>query len=213
MSGHNVMFSIENIAQRPFGLGRFLGVAEVVPALGQIGQGLLDLLLGATLSPHRAENSRAACQYKAGASPAVTMAFVAGKGGMSPSDRGGTTEAVVMAALAKAGYLVLLPIGVARYDLAIDRRDGTGIKTVQVKTARVQGGCITWWSASFRKETGQRSSYTGEVDYFGVWCPGLDDAYLVPVDLVASREGRLRLLPTANNQQAGIRWADEFLIK
>jgi PD-(D/E)XK endonuclease len=97
--------------------------------------------------------------------------------------------------------------------MAIDARDGTGIKTVQCKTARMLDGCITWWSASFSKETGQRSSYTGEVDYFGVWCPGLDAAYLVPVDQVASRQGRLRVLPPGDNQQAGIRWADEFLIK
>jgi hypothetical protein len=133
---------------------------------------------------------------------------------MTPSDRGGLTEAVVLSALAKAGYLVLLPFGVARYDLAIDARDGSGIKTVQCKTAKVQGGSITWWAASFNHATGARSSYTGEVDYFdGVWCPGFDDAYLVPVDVVASREGRQRLLPTGNNQKSGVRWAEDFKIK
>lgn len=141
------------------------------------------------------------------------MALVAGAGVMSPSDRGGTTEAVLIAALAKAGYLVLLPIGVARYDLAIDARDGTGIKTVQCKTARVDRGCIIWATASFDHATGMRASYAGEVDYFGVWCPDFDDAYLVPVDLVPPRGGRLRLIPARNNQQSGVRWAEDFKIK
>lgn len=136
-------------------------------------------------------------------------------GDMTPSARGGLTEAVILSALVKAGYTVLVPFGVARYDLAFDAGDSTGIKTVQCKTARIdpRGGCIVWWTASYNRVTGERSSYTGEADYFGVWCPGTDDAYLVPVKEVASREGRLRFTPTVNNQQAGIRYAEHYKIK
>jgi len=135
---------------------------------------------------------------------------------MRSFERGDLTEAVILSSLAKAGYTVLVPFGVARYDLAIDARDGNGVKTVQCKTGRLRNGCIIWATCSNHTLTHVRTSYRGQVDYFGVWCPDPDagdDVYLVPVDAVGEREGALRITqPKIRVQQAGLRWAKDFKI-
>lgn len=132
---------------------------------------------------------------------------------MNTDDKGNLTEAVVLSELAKAGYTVLVPFGVARYDLAVDDRTGGGLKTVQCKTGRMKFGCINFASCS-RSPRSPRANYRGQVDYFGVWCPDLpENAYLVPVDAVGTTEGILRIEPAKNNQSSRVRWADEFRIK
>jgi hypothetical protein len=133
---------------------------------------------------------------------------------MKPSERGDRTEAVVLAALARAGYTVLIPFGVARYDMAIDAMDGTGIKTVQCKTARLDRGCVIFRTHSLDRQTGVRRGYKGEVDYFGVWCPARPDAtYLVPVEEVPEIYGWLRVDPAKNGQAAKIKWASQYEVK
>jgi hypothetical protein len=126
---------------------------------------------------------------------------------------GSRTEAVVLSALAKAGYTVLVPFGVARYDLAVDDRTGAGIKTVQCKTGRLRYGCVIFNTCSQDRGTKVRTSYRGQVDYFGVCCPGTEDIYLVPVDKVGAMEGCLRIDPVKNNQRTSVRWANDFVIK
>jgi len=59
---------------------------------------------------------------------------------VNSSDIGTRTEAVILSALANAGYTVLMPFGPARYDLAIDAHDGNSIKAVQCKTGRLRPG-------------------------------------------------------------------------
>jgi PD-(D/E)XK endonuclease len=133
---------------------------------------------------------------------------------MKPSEQGDKTEAVVLSFLAQAGYTVLVPFGVARYDLAIDPRDGSGIKTVQCKTGRIDRGCILFRTHSVDRQTGARKHYRGEVDYFGVWCsarPG--SAYLVPVGETPETMGYLRIDPPRSNQLKNIKWADQYEIK
>lgn len=127
---------------------------------------------------------------------------------MNTSSKGDRTEAVVLSALAKAGYTILVPFGVARYDLAVD--DGTGIKTVQCKTGRTHQGCVAWNACSQNRDTKERRDYRGQVDYFGVWSPDNDKVYLVPVEDVAVSEGRLRLEATKNNQRVGVRLAADY---
>ena len=131
---------------------------------------------------------------------------------VNSSDVGTRTEAVILSALAKAGYTVLMPFGPARYDLAIDSRDGNGIKTVQCKTGRLRAGCIVWMTYSQHQVTHVRTDYRGQVDYFGVWCPDLaEQVYLMPVNDVGIREGILRLDP-AKKLQPTIRWAKDYLV-
>ena len=52
--------------------------------------------------------------------------------------------------------------------------------------------------------------YHGLADVFGVYFPPRKTVYLVPVNAIPGSEGRLRLLPTLNNQRKGIRFAAEF---
>lgn len=126
---------------------------------------------------------------------------------------GDLTEAVVLAELAKSGYTVLVPFGVTRYDLAIDDRSGLGIKTIQCKTGRLREGCIVWNTSSSQRDTKLRTSYRGQVDYFGVWCQETGHVLLVPVADVGAAEGRLRLDPTRNGQKLGVRLADGYVVR
>lgn len=134
---------------------------------------------------------------------------------VNSNDKGTQTEAVLLSVLAKAGYTVLMPFGPCRYDLAIDRRDGGGIKTVQCKTGRLRKGCIIWNACSTHVITHERTDYRGQADYFGVWCPDLpDEAYLVPVGEAPRNEGCLRIAPLqkfARNNH-GYRWAKDYQV-
>ena len=131
---------------------------------------------------------------------------------VNSSDVGTRTEAVILSALAKAGYTVLMPFGPARYYSAIDSRDGNGIKTAQCKTGRLRAGCIVWMTCSQHQVTHVRTDYRGQVDYFSVWCPDLaEQVYLVPVNDVGIREGIRRLDP-AKKLQPTIRWAKDYQV-
>lgn len=133
---------------------------------------------------------------------------------MNSNDLGDRTEAAVLSALVRAGYTVLVPFGVARYDLAVDSRDGSGIKTVQCKTARLDRGCLIFRAHSMDRRSGTRRGYRGEVDLFGVWCSSLPDSvYLVPVGDVPETMGQLRVDPPNSKQVKGIRWASEYEVK
>ena len=132
---------------------------------------------------------------------------------MKSYELGGQTEAVVLSALSKAGYTVLIPFGVARYDLAIDDGSGKSIRTVQCKTGRLRGGCVVWNAHSSHTLTHVRTSYRGQVDYFGVWCPDFEDVYLVPVESVGSMEGSLRIDPPKIAVPGPCRWAKDFVVQ
>jgi PD-(D/E)XK endonuclease len=129
---------------------------------------------------------------------------------VNTSLKGDRTEAVVLSVLAKAGYTILVPFGVARYDLAVDDGTGEGIKTIQCKTGRIRQGCVAWNACSQNRDTKERRDYRGQVDYFGVWSPDNDKVYLVPVGDVAVSEGRLRLDAAKNNQKFGVRLAADY---
>lgn len=135
---------------------------------------------------------------------------------MNTSDKGTQTEAVLLSALVKVGYTVLVPFGPCRYDLALDKRDGAGITTVQCKTGRVRNGCIIWSASSVHVLTQERSDYRDQADYFGIWCPTLPEhSYLVPVSEVGLREGCLRVEPLRkfSNSSTRYRWAGDYEIK
>jgi PD-(D/E)XK endonuclease len=134
---------------------------------------------------------------------------------VNTSDQGTQTEAILLSALAKAGYTVLVPFGPCRYDLAIDRRDGSRLLTVQCKTGRLRNGCILWSAASVHVLTQKRTDYRGQVDLFGIWCPDLpDQAYLIPVEEVGVSEGVLRVDPTQKFARVNhtYRWAKDYEI-
>jgi hypothetical protein len=129
---------------------------------------------------------------------------------MTPSEIGTRAEAAVLAALVLAGKHVLLPFGEQRrYDVAYEEK-GRLVK-VQCKTGSVRNGAI-----SFRTHSvGRRSilDYRDDVDFFGVYCHDHRHVYLVPVGDTPLRTASLRLTPTRNGQESGVRWASRYLLK
>jgi len=128
----------------------------------------------------------------------------------SPKAIGELSEVEVICALHRAGLGVLTPpfSDNLRYDCVVD--DGARLSRIQVKTGRVEDGCIefnvcrTYWHrrASY--------SYRGHIEYFGVWCGELGKVYLVPVSECGRALARLRLTAPKNGQRRRVRWAADY---
>lgn len=137
-------------------------------------------------------------------------------GGSSPSFPANTktigdlSEAMVFAALLRAGKVVLHPFGDnQRYDLVIDEK---GIfKRVQVKTGRIIRGAISFPTcSSYAHRKRPSKDYKGQIELFGVYVPKMDKVYLVPVNVVGTRCALLRLEKPKNCQSKNIRWAKDY---
>lgn len=104
---------------------------------------------------------------------------------------------MVLAALLRAGLVVLVPFGDnQRYDLVID--DGGRFYRVQCKTAHLsragREGTILFDTCSSQAHRGKgRQGYRGQIELFGVYSPDLDRCFLVPVGDVGGVEATLRL--------------------
>jgi hypothetical protein len=126
---------------------------------------------------------------------------------------GDISEMMVALALSRAGYFVAKPFGEnCRYDLIIDR--GDALFRVQVKTGRLRNGAILFntYSSHYHRSGGGCRAYTNEIDYFGIYCPGLNAVYLVPISHTSPMSGTLRVQPTKNGQSSQVRWAQPYLI-
>lgn len=111
----------------------------------------------------------------------------------------------------KQGYDVAVPFGEGQpYDLVVDLGERDFLR-VQCKRAWPLQGCVVFNSRSTDHGRGPQS-YIGLADVFGVYFPSTEAVYLVPIEAVASFEGRLRLEPPRNNQKRLIRFASEFEI-
>jgi hypothetical protein len=121
-----------------------------------------------------------------------------------------------MLALQRVGFVVLLPFGEnVRYDLVID--DGNQLARVQCKTGRLREGAVRFSVCSsyahHRQPRAIHRNYSGQIDYFGIYCPETGGAYLVPIDdLPLKREGALRVDPARNSQRRRIRSAADYQI-
>ena len=106
----------------------------------------------------------------AGSSPAP--------GVLNPKAVGERSEAIILAALLRAGYNPLLPAFTdnQRYDFVLDMGDGRFLR-VQAKTGRLleAEGIIVFPTSSSQTHRGRgRQDYRGQADYFAVYCPDLD---------------------------------------
>jgi PD-(D/E)XK endonuclease len=125
--------------------------------------------------------------------------------------KGNSSEAVALTAYVQAGFLVSLPFGGgAAYDFIVDT--GKRLLRVQVKTGKLQEGCVVYNS---RRHRGSKydtfSRYRdGEIDIFTVWCPENQQLYAVPAIHPLTIQGRLRLVETKNYQEKKVKWAREF---
>jgi PD-(D/E)XK nuclease superfamily protein len=130
---------------------------------------------------------------------------------MSTAKRGNEAEAMVLSALVQRGYDVSVPFGEGQpYDLLVDL-GGRDFLRVQCKRAWPLRGCVVFNSRSTDHGRGPQS-YIGLADIFGVYFPPASSVYLVPLDAIATCEGRLRLEPARNNQRRRIRLAEEYEI-
>jgi hypothetical protein len=131
---------------------------------------------------------------------------------MKTATRGNAAEAQILAAFVRRGFDVLTPFGGGQpFDLVV-HLGGSGFLRIQCKTGwLIARGCLSFHSRSTDHGRG-RQSYLGLADLFAVYLPAHDSFYLVPGGLVPGHLGRLRLKPTKNNQQRGVRFAAEFEI-
>jgi hypothetical protein len=130
---------------------------------------------------------------------------------MGSATRGNAAEAAVLHALVKRGLDVFVPFGSGHpFDLAV-YVPGAGFLRVQCKRGWPLRGCVVFNAYSTDHGNGPRG-YAGLADLFGVYFPPSEEVFLMPIDAVASSEGRLRVEPTRNNQKRGIRFAADFEI-
>jgi hypothetical protein len=122
---------------------------------------------------------------------------------------GDVSELRVMAALARAGYVVAKPFGEnARYDLIVD--DGSTLQRVQVKTGRIRGDVLMFNCCSthgHRRTVEMTRPYTGQIDLLAVFCPTNEKVYLLPEAHLTRSKIQLRLAPPRNNMVKSIRYA------
>jgi hypothetical protein len=125
--------------------------------------------------------------------------------------RGNAAEAAVLTAFVRADLHVYVPFGEGSpCDLLVER--GDELFRVQVKCGRVRRGASSSTRAARTTGAG-RLSYVGRADVFGVHVPALDQVFVVPVGDVARYRGYLRLAPTRNNQQRGVRYAADYAVE
>lgn len=123
---------------------------------------------------------------------------------------GNVSEGVVLSAYLAAGFVVSVPFGTgASYDLVVDA--GFRLFKIQVKTAWVSRGCVTYKSQRRQPGAGltRRPYRNDEVDYFAVYCPANGALYAVPAENHGSA-GRLRFDPVRNGQKKHVRWAADY---
>jgi hypothetical protein len=126
---------------------------------------------------------------------------------------GDLSEAMVIAALVRHGYLVSIPFGENhRYDVVAD--DGERLLRIQVKTGRLRGGIINYACSSTHRHRRSGPSanrpYFGQIEFLAVYCPGNGKVYLVPESELVATRAHLRVAPCLNQQVRNIRWAAEF---
>jgi hypothetical protein len=129
---------------------------------------------------------------------------------MKTATKGNEAEAMILTALVERGFEVSVPFGSGQpYDLVVDL-GGFDLLKVQCKTGWLNKSCISFNARSTDHGQGRRP-YVGLAHIFGVYFPPTRSIYLVPLD-VAGFHGWLRLEPTRNNQQKGVRFAADYEI-
>lgn len=127
---------------------------------------------------------------------------------------GDVSQIVIMAALIRAGAIVLTPYGDnRRYDMAIER-DGK-ILRVQCKTAwKTKGrysGCIAFACCSSYRHRGRGTkNYRGSADLFAVFSPDLNKIFIIPVAIAPKTSMSLRYEATVTGQARPVWESSDF---
>jgi hypothetical protein len=112
--------------------------------------------------------------------------------------KGACAEGAVTAALLRAGYNVLTLYMITRYDLVIEGADG--FYRVQCKAAHLKGDALVFSTKS------KGRCYEGEVDYLGVYEPTSGHVYMVPIEVVGSRQSVALRLDTRDGERCAKRF-------
>jgi PD-(D/E)XK endonuclease len=123
---------------------------------------------------------------------------------------GNDAEAAVLHRLILAGIGVLVPFGGGSpFDLGgVVPPDGDVLR-IQVKSGRIRGDCVAFNSCTTDHGAG-RQTHEGRTDVIAVYFRDSDGVFMVPVAECPAYVGLLRLRPTKNNQQRGIRFAADY---
>jgi PD-(D/E)XK endonuclease len=132
---------------------------------------------------------------------------------LTTDQKGNIAEMAIAAAAVKLGIDVYRPMGEGgRYDLIFDV--GTKLFRVQCKWSPRQKDVVVLRCYSSRRNRDgllRRLYRVGEIDAFAAYCPEVDECYLIPFDLFATRtQVLLRLAPCKNNQKVSVNWAADF---
>jgi hypothetical protein len=131
---------------------------------------------------------------------------------LSTGQKGAIAESAVLQAAVRLGLEVAIPFAPRRYDLILDL--GPRLLRVQCKWASRDGDVVVvrcYTSRRAREGFVHRGYEVGEIDAVAAYCAELDRCYLIPVSAIHGRRNvQLRLGPTANNQERGIRWANRY---
>jgi hypothetical protein len=89
---------------------------------------------------------------------------------------------------------------------------GGSFLRVQCKTGRLRNGCVIFAAYSMRSNTrkAMMRDYKGDVELFIVHCPETGGLHAIPIDEATRTQGTLRLEPTGNGQDKGVRWARDY---
>jgi hypothetical protein len=128
-------------------------------------------------------------------------------------------ELIVAADLVKRGYRVAFPFGEdCDFDLLFWRPPSIALERVQVKYTESNAEVIDVCASSHSLTNGRvraTKRYTQEtIDWLAAYDVTTGCCYYIPATELGSgmREIRLRLVPTKNNQQQGIRMAADYLV-
>jgi len=129
--------------------------------------------------------------------------------------RGQATEAIVKAEFVLRDFPVLIPeYDNEPYDFVVEVA-GDFLK-IQAKTAYEHGsGKVRFETVSTRVRSDgyDRDGYDGEIDFFAVFNPVLEETYLIHIDDAATGKMEIRYEPAKNNQRKGVNWHEDYLIK
>jgi hypothetical protein len=121
---------------------------------------------------------------------------------LNDSEVGVVGEQAVIARLTACGYVVLVPIGVQRYDLVIEDAEGKFWR-IQCKVGRYHDkeNAVIWNCYTVHKT---RRLYTAsEIDYYAVYFRDLEKVYLVPFNHAGTKVGYLRLAKKQDGRSWG----------
>ena len=132
---------------------------------------------------------------------------------LTTDQKGAIAESAIASAAIRIDVGVYKPMFEGgRYDLVFDI--GGRLLRVQCKWAPRHGETVVIRCCSNRRarEGLRRRAYTAtEVDAIAAYCPEVDRCFFIPAGRFdGHKQLMLRLAPSANNQRAGINWAEDF---